>query len=286
MTEALPQLIDSLDDIAGRYAAVFCDVWGVVHNGVAAYPGAAEALRRARRGGAAVVLVTNAARHHHEVAAQLRTIGVPDDAWDRIVTSGDVTRALIRAAPRRIFHLGQDRALTLLEGLDVELVAAGDAEAVVCTGLLDDADTPEIYRPLLEGFRGRELPFICANPDIFFERGDRRIWCAGALARDYQALGGPVRVAGKPHPPIYEASLAAASEVKGRTIRPAETLAIGDGVLTDVAGACRQGIDVLYVSGGIHASEYAGSLGTDGARLAAFLQGHDVEPVAVIPELR
>ncbi|MBX3576426.1 MAG: TIGR01459 family HAD-type hydrolase [Rhizobiaceae bacterium] len=282
-----PDMIGSLDEIAGRYRAILCDVWGVVHNGVSAYPDAAAALERARAGGVAVVLITNSPRRNGDVEAQLAAIGVPSAAWDRIVTSGDVTRDLVRAGPRKVFHLGPERDLGLYEGLDVDLVEEFEASAVVCTGLFDDeAETPGDYADMLQRFRQRNLPFICANPDIVVERGDRLIWCAGALARDYGQLGGRTEIAGKPHRPIYAAALAAASQVAGAALGPRDALAIGDGVLTDVKGAEQNGIDVLYVSGGIHAKEYGNALNPDAALLLAFLDRHGHRPVGAIPRLK
>lgn len=280
--------IGSLDAVAGGYAAILCDVWGVVHNGEAAFPEAAAALARARDRGIAVVLITNSPRPHHDVERQLGVLGVPDKAWDRVVTSGDVTRDLIRQAPRRIFHLGPDRDFSLYEGIDVELVEEFEADAVVCTGLVEDeVETPEDYAEILRRLRSRDLPFICANPDIVVERGERMIWCAGALARDYGLLGGRTLVSGKPHRPIYEASLAAAGAVLGRTVAAGDALAIGDGMLTDVKGAADHGIDVLYVSGGIHAREYGEDAAfPDPARLSDYLARHGRAPVAVIPHLR
>lgn len=282
-----PDMIGSLDEIAGRYRAVLSDVWGVVHNGVTSYPDAGEALKRARAKGIAVVLITNSPRRHLDVEKQLAALGVPDDSWDRVVTSGDVTRDLVRAGPKRVFHLGPERDFGLYEGLDVELVEEFEASAVCCTGLFDDeAETPDDYADMLKRFRARNLPFICANPDIVVERGEKLIWCAGSLARDYAQLGGRTEIAGKPHRPIYVAALAAAGEVLGGPLAPSETLAIGDGVLTDVKGAEQNGIDVLYVSGGIHASEYGETLNPDAARLLAFLDRHGHKPVAAIPRLR
>jgi HAD superfamily hydrolase (TIGR01459 family) len=284
---ALLETIDSLDAISGRYAALLCDVWGVVHNGETAFADAAAALSRAREKGLAVVLITNAPRRHRQIEEQLAVLEVPAGAWDRVVTSGDVTRALISEGPRRVFHLGPDRDFTLYDGLDVELVEEFEASTVVCTGLFnDEEERPEDYAEMLARFRSRNLPFICANPDIIVERGDRLIWCAGALARDYGLLGGRTLVSGKPHRPIYEAALAAAGHVLGREVRAADALAIGDGMLTDVKGAADNGIDVLYVSGGIHAREYGDPHEPDLERLAAFLASHGRTPVAVIPRLR
>src|SRR5690606_32024069 len=152
-----------------------------------------------------------------------------DGAWDRVVTSGDVTRALIRQGPRQVYHLGAERDLPIFDGLDVELVEDFEAASVVCTGLVDDeTETPEDYAELLARLRSRDLPMICANPDISVERGHRLIWCAGALARDYGLLGGRTLIAGKPHAPIYKAALHAAGEVLGRAVDGSHALAIGD----------------------------------------------------------
>jgi HAD superfamily hydrolase (TIGR01459 family) len=283
----LPPIIRSLEDIASRYQAILCDVWGVVHNGERAFPAASSALAMARQHGLAVVLITNAPRPSPDVIAQLATLGVPAGAWDAVVTSGDVTRDLIAAGPRKIHHLGPDRDFSIYDGIDIDMVEEFEASAVVCTGLFDDeTEVPEDYAATLRRFRARDLPFICANPDIVVERGERLIWCAGALARDYALLGGRTFISGKPHRPIYEASLQAAGQVLGREIAASEVLAIGDGMLTDVKGADDNGIDVLYVSGGIHASEYGDVDNPDPLALAAFLEAHGRRPVAVIPRLK
>ena len=284
---ASPPSIRSLAEIADRYSAILCDVWGVLHNGIDPFPEAGEALRRARESGLAVVLITNSPRPHEGVVEQLAAIGVPEDAWDRIVTSGDVTRDLIRTAPRKLFHLGPERDQAIYDGIDCELVEEFEADAVVCTGLFDDEiETPEDYAQMLLRLRSRNLPFICANPDIVVERGDRLIWCAGALARDYTQLGGRTLISGKPHRPIYAAALKAAGEVLGRNVASEEALGIGDGMMTDVKGAADNGLDVLYVSGGIHAGDYGDPLEPDLERLSAFLEKHGHHPVAVIPRLR
>ncbi|WP_157016949.1 TIGR01459 family HAD-type hydrolase [Mesorhizobium xinjiangense] len=285
MPQAL-QMIGSLDEISGGYKAILCDVWGVVHNGVRAFPAAVEALRRARAAGRAVVLITNAPRPHGEVERQLAALGVPDDAFDAVVTSGDVTRGLIAEGPRRIFHLGPERDMSIYDGLDVDLVEEFEAAGVVCTGLFDDeSETPADYAEMLQRLRMRDLPLICANPDIVVERGDRMVWCAGALARDYGQLGGRTLIAGKPHRPIYEATLAAAGGALGAPVGPDDALAIGDGILTDVKGAELNGIDVLYVSGGIHARDYGEPDNPDPGKLADFLARHGHHPVAAIPHL-
>ncbi|QDY99446.1 TIGR01459 family HAD-type hydrolase [Nitratireductor mangrovi] len=279
--------IDTLEAISDRYAVILCDVWGVVHNGVRAFPDACAALERARAAGKAVVLITNAPRPRADVTEQLGILGVPDTAYDRVVTSGDVTRDLIRSGPRRVMHIGPDRDLSIFDGIDVELAEEPEASAVVCTGLVDDeTETPEDYAEMLRRLRARDLPFVCANPDIVVERGDRLVWCAGALARDFTQLGGRTLIAGKPHRPIYEQALKEAGEVLGRPVGKDDALAIGDGALTDLKGAVQNGIDALYVSGGIHARDYGDPANPDPERLASFLAGHGHEPVAVMPFLR
>lgn len=282
---AAPQRIRSLEEL-GRYAVVFCDVWGVLHNGERPFHPAATALGMARERGVAVVLITNAPRPMAGVVAQLGAIGVPT-IWDRIVTSGDVTRDLIAAGPRKVFHLGPERDMTIYDGLDVEVVEEFEADAVVCTGYYDDdTETPDDYADMLRRFRARNLPFICANPDIMVEKGDRLIWCAGALARDYAQLGGRTQIAGKPHRPIYDAALRHASEVLGRPVERSEVLAVGDGMLTDVKGASDQGFDVLYISAGIHAGEYGHPDLPDAERLDAFVAKHGYHVVATMPKLK
>jgi HAD superfamily hydrolase (TIGR01459 family) len=282
-----PQTIASLDEISGRYAAVLCDVWGVLHNGVRHFEAAAAALAAERERGLAAVMITNSPRPHQGVEAQFEAIGVPKTAWDRVVTSGDVTREQISAGPRRVFHLGPDRDLPLFDGLDVDLVEEFEANAVVCTGLVDDeAETPEDYRELLARLRARNLPFTCANPDIMVERGEKMIWCAGALARDYAQLGGRTVIAGKPHAPIYAAALKAAGDALGREVGKEEVLAIGDGMLTDIKGASDNGIDALYITGGIHARDYGHPDEPEPEKLLEFLDRHGFHPVAMMPKLR
>ena len=133
---------------------------------------------------------------------------------------------------------------------------ADEAELVLCTGLFDDdTETPEDYRETLCGLKNRRLALLCANPDIVVERGDRLIYCAGALADAYAALGGEVYYAGKPYRPLYDLALSQAA--KARNAAPAldRVLAIGDSVRTDLKGAHDLGVDCLFVTAGIHAEE-------------------------------
>lgn len=281
----MAERIHTLGEILDGFDVVLSDVWGVLHNGVAAFPDAGTALQNARAAGKTVVLITNSPRPGPDVIAQLRVLGVPDSTYDQIVTSGDVTRELIRKGPKKIFLLGPDRDLSLLDGLGVELVSEQEAECIVCTGFFDDeTETPQDYTDMLKGFVERGTLMICANPDLVVERGERIIPCAGAMALYYQQMGGKVGIAGKPHKPIYDACLAAAEALRGPFDR-SRVLAIGDGMPTDVRGALSNDLALLYVSGGIHASEYVTAGETDIEALAAFLTREEAAPSWWIPRL-
>ena len=252
-----PRLINGLCEIAPTYDAVICDVWGVLHNGREAYLSAADALRRFRGERGPVVLLTNAPRLADGVEWLFDRVGLPRDFYDGIVTSGSAARADLerrtevgRSLP--IFNLGPPRDNPLFQGLNLQLVTPEEADLVLCTGLFDDeTETPDDYRALLEVFRNRTLPFLCANPDIVVQRGDRLIYCAGAIARLYEAMGGQVIYYGKPYPAVFERAVA---ELRAKA--PAHRLlVIGDGIETDILGAQRVGLDALFIGGGIHGEE-------------------------------
>jgi HAD superfamily hydrolase (TIGR01450 family) len=281
----MAQRIENFAEITSHYDAVFCDVWGVLHNGVSPFPKAAAALQAAREAGLAVVLITNSPRIAPLVVDQLRNIGIQDEAYDRIVTSGDVTRGLIAEGPKKVFLLGPDRDIAIIEGIGVTRVSAEEADCVVCTGFFDDeTETPEDYTDMLKAFQARDVPLICANPDLIVERGHKMIPCAGAMAAYYDQLGGKTRIAGKPHKPIYDAVLSVAREMRG-DLKMDRILAIGDGMPTDVRGALDYGLDLLYISGGIHAAEYTLNGETDEAILTAYLEREKATPKWWMPRL-
>jgi HAD superfamily hydrolase (TIGR01450 family) len=280
--------ITSLDDISGRYRAIFCDVWGVLHDGVTPFEASAEALWRARDSGRIIILVTNSPRPNFGVIQQLGEIGVGSACFDAIVTSGDVTRKLIAAAQPKILHIGPERDLMIYDGFEdtVQLVGEAEAETVVCTGLFaDESETPADYAAMLARLKARDLPFICANPDVVVERGDRLIWCAGAIARDYAALGGRSFIAGKPHPAIYTAAHKTAEHILGSPLAKSEILAIGDGIATDIKGASDNGYASLFISGGIHAGHYTPGGVPDRDAMNAFVASHGFAPVAEMQRL-
>jgi HAD superfamily hydrolase (TIGR01459 family) len=249
--------ISGLRQIAGHYDVVLSDVWGVVHNGVAAHPTAVEALANFRGQGGRVVLITNAPRASAPIIAMLDRLGVVREAYDAIISSGDVTRAMI--APYRgrvIHHVGpQEIDDSLYEGLGVIRGPAEEAEAVVITDLDTDDDTPDMYRERIALWLHRGLPLICANPDRVVEHAGRLIYCGGAVADLYEAAGGKVLMAGKPYKPIYEEALRLGEEAAGRAIDRSRILAIGDSVRTDAIGAAGFGMDLLFITGSIHAGE-------------------------------
>ncbi len=249
--------LSGFSEIAGRFDLCLCDVWGVVHNGVAAFREAVSALVAMRERGMTVVLVTNAPRPAAVIEQQLGGFGVPRAAWDAIVTSGDVCRGLIAArAGRPMFRLGPERDKPLVAGLDAPEVAPEEASYVLCTGLLDDeTDTAETYAGLLAGFAARGLDMICANPDLVVERGGRIVPCAGSVALAYEEMGGRAIYAGKPHAPIYEAALAVAEGLRGASIPRERICGIGDAIRTDIAGAQAFGITGIMVLAGIHAQD-------------------------------
>jgi len=277
--------IGNLSEITENYDVILSDVWGVVHNGVDAFPNACTALAAARKAGVTVVLITNSPRPSPGVISQLRLLGVPDDAYDRIVTSGDVTRHLIAEGPKKVFLLGPERDMPLFDGLDVQVVGQDEADVIVCTGFFDDEkEVPEDYHDMLVTFQKRDVPFICANPDLVVERGHRIIPCAGAIAAYYEELGGKSRIAGKPHYPIYDEALASARELRGEFAGD-RVIAIGDGMPTDVRGAISQGLDLLYISAGIHVNEYTINGAIDEAVMNAWLKREGASPRWWMPRL-
>lgn len=279
--------IAGLVEIADRYKAIFCDVWGVVHNGQSVYTAATSALQSYREAGGRVVLLTNSPRPDSGVIQQLNQMGVDPQTYDAVVTSGDATRQLIREAKGPLFHLGPDRDRPLFEGMDQQIGDAGQAETIVCTGLFDDeVETPDDYRQMLSEFVARGTPLICANPDLVVERGEKLIWCAGALAQLYQELGGTSLLAGKPHPPIYRLARTKLEELDPTLTDVADILAIGDGLPTDVAGADANGHDLLYISAGIHHSHYGGADNPDPQQLIAFMQENNASMNYWMPRLQ
>ncbi len=269
-----PRSIAGLAELAPRYDALLSDVWGVIHNGAVSFPAACAALARFRAEAGPVILISNSPRPRGPVIEQLDGLLVPRDAYSEIVTSGDATRLLLaERAPGPAWRIGPDRDAPLYEGLGVQFAGLADAAFISVTGPFDDEnDEPADYRDDFVKGVERDLEMICANPDIVVQRGDKLIYCGGALAQLYESLGGRVTMAGKPYPAIYELSLAKAAEALGRPVDPARVLCIGDGLPTDVRGANARGLDVLFVASGIHGAETIGPDGLNAAAVADLLR--------------
>ena len=284
-----PRILTSLREIAADFDGILCDVWGVYHDGVRVHPAASRALAGFRGRGGHVVMLTNAPRPAPVVVETMRRLGGRDSDYDSVVTSGDAARAFLAAGSWgwRAYHLGPDRDGPLLRDLPLETVPLEESEFILCTGLFDDRrERPEDYAPLLARARERDLPMLCSNPDRFVDHGTVRLPCAGSLAAAYEALGGEVAWFGKPYPPVYETALAALDLAAGKPLPRDRVLAIGDGILTDVAGAAALGLPCLFITGGLARTELRGPNGLltlDG--LDAFLARHGAAPMAVMTGL-
>ncbi|MBR1286589.1 TIGR01459 family HAD-type hydrolase [Bradyrhizobium sp. AUGA SZCCT0177] len=279
------RFVENLSDLVDGVEVILSDIWGVVHNGLEAFPVACAALHTFRQRGGTVILITNAPRPADSVQRQLRKLGVADETYDAIVSSGDLTRHFVADHPgKKMFWLGPERDNSIYRGLDPVISPLEEADYIVCTGLFDDeTESAEDYRAMMLQARERKLPLICANPDIVVERGDRLIYCAGAIAELYRELGGEVIFYGKPHRPIYERAMALAAEHRGHAAPLDRVLAIGDSVRTDLTGALGFGIDCLFVTRGIHSEEFEGIDQLDPASVRE-LFGHP--PKALMRELK
>jgi HAD superfamily hydrolase (TIGR01459 family) len=291
----MTEIIQSLDDLDPGYRVLYCDLWGCLHDGVRAFPEAVAALERFRGRGGHVVLITNSPRPEGAVVRQLETLGAPRSCYDLVVSSGDAAQAAMVAGQfgRRVYHIGPERDLVFFEDahgrpFDIERVPLEAAEGIVCTGLFDDrTETPDDYRATLLYGRTKGLKLLCANPDIVVDVGDQRIYCAGAIAAAYAEAGGRSYYFGKPHPPIYALARGRLVEA-GVEVQGDEILCVGDGIGTDIAGAMGEGLDALFVSGGLAAGETETSpeTGPDPALLDAYLARARLSPLLAMAYLR
>ncbi|MDO5622333.1 MAG: TIGR01459 family HAD-type hydrolase [Paracoccus sp. (in: a-proteobacteria)] len=289
----MARIIGNLAEIGPDYDILFCDLWGCLHNGRQPYPAAVAALQGFRQGGGQVVLLTNAPRPSRFVIESLDRMGVPRDAWDAVVSSGDAAQDAMFAGAvgRRVWHLGPEKDDGFFTDIpaewqgqaDIERVSFEEAEGIICTGPFhEDTETPDDYRARLMLARERGMKLLCANPDIVVDMGEHRIYCAGALAALYEDIGGTSLYFGKPHPPIYDLARRRIDAPEGARI-----LAIGDGINTDVAGAASEGIDSLFITGGLAAAQMGADVENPSeVKLAEFLRIHQLNPTWVMGRLR
>jgi len=248
------RVLKGLAEIAQDYDALLCDAWGVIHNGRELFPGAGNALAQFRAQSGPVLVLTNAPRLWHVIPPQLDHLGLPREAYDGVVTSGDATREVMhQLAGKTFYRIGPAKDDTIFDALAIQVTGFDEAQAIFCSGPNDDQrETPEDYRELLEKAVARNLPMVCANPDIVVKFGDKVIYCAGAIGQLYEQLGGKVYLGGKPHAPIYELARKRFAEMGHE---PKRILVIGDGIDTDIRGANDQGYDVVFVADGIFSEE-------------------------------
>jgi HAD superfamily hydrolase (TIGR01459 family) len=297
-SEIVTELISSLATVADRYEALFCDLWGCLHNGRAPFPEAVAALQAFRRTGGTVALLTNAPRPNIYVEQQLDRLGVPRDAWDLIVSSGDAAQDAMLAGlvGRKVWHLGPPKDDGFFTSIPEDRraeppilrVPLEDAEGIVCTGPFDDMnETPEDYRARFLLAKTKGLKLLCANPDLVVDLGDRRIYCAGALAELYTQMGGESLYFGKPWPPIYDLARRRLAGHLGKEVPDDAILAIGDGIGTDVKGGIAEGIDTVFVTGGLEAELFGPDTDRpDPAVLATWLARVGLAPAYAIGKLR
>ena len=281
-------IIDRAGPLLARYRVLLCDVWGVVHDGVTAYPGSNDALARFRKGGGVVVLVSNAPMPADAVARLLDQKAVARDTWDAIVSSGDIAlRHVAEAGYTRLYRIGPERRdRSLFDRLPGSSTPIDRADAVVCTGLNRDRnEQAEEYRSVLEQALARRLPFVCANPDLAVHVGADLFPCAGAIAALYEDMGGAVLWAGKPHRVAYQTALDRAAELTGGPVDRASVLAIGDAVRTDLAAAQRADVDALLIAGGLHRDELVVGGAIDPGRLASLLAPPAPRAIAAMTHL-
>lgn len=284
------RIIEQLADVSDAYDAILCDLWGCYHDGIAYYPAAAEACRAFRKRGGTVILLTNAPRPAHSIISFLAKMGAPDDSWDAIVSSGAACQAALADGSfgKKFHYVGPERDFHMLEDVGLAPVAVAEADAVLITGLRDDrTETPDDYAKEISNWREQGLTLLCANPDIVVDRGETRLWCAGAIARDYERAGGAVVWYGKPHMPVYDRCFQVLSELRSEAVPKKRVLAIGDGILTDVPGGIAAGLDMLFVTGGLAADQFGPDVEhPEDAPLQAFLAKEGLKPRYAIGRLR
>ncbi|WP_171178951.1 TIGR01459 family HAD-type hydrolase [Ruegeria sp. HKCCD8929] len=291
----MTQIITALSEVSDRYKALFVDLWGCVHNGITAYPEAVAALQSYRAQGGIVVLVTNSPKPRAGVGEQLTQFNVPTDAYDTIATSGDSARSamFLGAVGEKVYFMGEWQRdaeffepLKLLEHpIHIERVPLDQAEGIVCCGPFDPHADPDVNRPDFLLAKQNGLKLLCANPDIVVDRGEVREWCAGALARLYTEMGGESLYFGKPHPPIYDLARRRLMAL-GTDVPDSEILVIGDGPHTDIAGGIGEGLDSLFITGGLAASETKTSYQPDPDALSRYLEMEKMDPTYSIGRLR
>lgn len=291
----MTQIISNFAEISTRYDAAFVDLWGCIHNGIRAHDAAVQAMQAYRAEGGIVVLVTNSPRPWDSVARQISDMGVPDDAWDAIATSGDSARAAMYRGivGQKVWFMGESprdddffKPLKIIDDpVDIQKVPLEHAEGIVCCGPFDPLADVDVNRPEFLYAKEKGLKLLCANPDIVVDRGDVREWCAGALAALYTEMGGESLYFGKPHPPIYDLARRRIAAL-GKSVSDGNIIAIGDGIRTDILGGLQEDMDTLFITGGLAAAETKTTVQPDPDALSDYLQSENMSATFSIGQLR
>jgi HAD superfamily hydrolase (TIGR01459 family) len=280
------RLFDGMRALASEYDGVILDLWGVVHDGTAPFPGVLDCMERLIGADKRLILLSNAPRRSDDVIRRIARIGVPERLYHAVMSSGEEAWQSLKrrsepfyaALGRRCLHIGSERDLEIREGLDLTFVdAPAEADFILNTGPAEWEDTIEDYAPVLRAALDRGVPMVCANPDLVVIHDGKPALCAGALAEEYERLGGRVRWHGKPYPSVYDSCLGLLQNSDRRRI-----LAIGDSLRTDIAGATGAGIASLLIAGGIHAAEFGNGDGIDLDRIGAAVEKSGTNPIGVM----
>jgi len=295
----MTNILNDFKQISNQYKSVFCDLWGCLHNGKESFQKSLDALLNFKKNGGIVILLTNSPRPSETVKKQIEHLGIAKFYFDEIVTSGDAAQLALFSGEfgKNIFHIGTKHDLSFFEirpkllstPINVNLVDISKASSIVCTGLFNNlVEQPSDYDEIIFEGISRQLPFLCANPDIQVDFGHQRLWCAGAIAENYEKSGGTSLYFGKPHKPVYDLALKKLHEINP-TVSKSEIICIGDGILTDILGGISYGLDTLFVTGGLSDQDTGttnGELSPNEEKLTSFLQKANVIPTNSIGYLR
>ena len=248
--------INNFSEVYEKYDSVICDIWGVIHNGQELFSSSVDCLYDLKNKGYPIVLVSNAPRPGEEIKLMLEKMGLEKNCYDKIITSGDLTQKILNdgSLGQNCYHIGPDRDLKIFDGVGVNRVSFDESDFIFITGLFNDEEEDEnSYLPLLKKSKKRKLKLLCANPDIWVQRGSDLIPCAGAISKKYESIGGEVINIGKPFQPIFDEAMKNINSLGNGKF--SSTIVIGDGIDTDIKGANDYKLDSLLTLGGLFSGQ-------------------------------
>lgn len=241
--------LNNLSDIDDHYDVFLIDLWGVIHNGIAAFDNVIPVLQSLKQKKKMVFFITNAPRRSFVISQQLEDFGIEQKLYDKIISSGELTWLSIKEKyqKKNCLIIGPPRDFHLVEGLDISVVDKdSNVDIILNTGPWGDDDSLENYTDLLDSLAKKKSHMICSNPDKMVVRGENFMICAGLLAEYYEKIGGKVEYYGKPYKQIYEHCFNFFEKKNTRV------LAIGDSLENDIKGANALNFDSLLITDGIH----------------------------------